>query len=55
MKDIVRRYVEGLEQAYRNNGGEAKWNEFVNVKEGASSENISRIKELFPEVPESLL
>lgn len=55
MKDIVRRYIEGLEQAYLNNGGEEKWNEFVNVKEGASSENLTRIKELFPEVPESLL
>lgn len=55
MKDIVRRYIEGLEQAYFNNGGENKWREFVNVKEGASSENIARIKELFPDVPESLL
>lgn len=55
MKDIVRRYIEGLEQAYLNNGGEEKWREFVNVKEGASSENIARIKELFPDVPESLL
>lgn len=55
MKDIVRRYIEGLEQAYLNNGSENKWREFVNVKEGASSENIARIKELFPDVPESLL
>lgn len=55
MKDIVRRYIEGLEQTYLNNGGENKWREFVNVKEGASSENIARIKELFPDVPESLL
>lgn len=55
MKDIVRRYIEGLERAYLNNGGENKWREFVNVKEGASSENIARIKELFPDVPESLL
>lgn len=55
MKDIVRRYIEGLEQAYFNNGGENKWREFVNVKEGASSENIARIKDLFPDVPESLL
>lgn len=55
MKDIVRRYIEGLEQAHINNGAVEKWNEFVNVKEGASNENLARIKELFPEVPESLL
>jgi len=55
MKDIVRRYIEGLEQAYRNNAGAEKWEEFVHVKEGASVENLTRIKELFPEVPESLL
>ena len=55
MRDIVKRYIEGLEQAYDNNGGREQWEEFVNVKEGASSEQIQRIKELFPEVPESLL
>ena len=55
MKDIVRRYIEGIEQAYLSNGSEEKWNEFVNVKEGASSENLTQIKEIFPEVPESLL
>lgn len=55
MKDIVRRYIEGLEQAYLNNGGEEEWKEFVNVKEGACSENIEKIKELFPDAPESLL
>lgn len=55
MKDIVRRYIEGIEQAYLSNGSEEKWNEFVNVKEGASSENLTQIKQIFPEVPESLL
>ena len=55
MKDIVRRYIEGIERAYLSNGSEEKWNEFVNVKEGASSENLTQIKQIFPEVPESLL
>ena len=40
---------------YSNISAEEKWNQFVNVKEGASGENLARIKELFPEVPESLL
>lgn len=55
MKDIVKRYIEGLEVAYRNNGGEEEWEEFVRVKEGALDENIAKIKELFPEVPEVLV
>ena len=55
MKGIVKRYIEGLEAAYRNNGGAEEWEEFVRVKEGASDENIAKIKELFPEVPESLI
>jgi len=55
MKDIVKGYIEGLEQAYYNNGGREAWDEFVNVKEGASDENIRKIKELFPKVPESLV
>lgn len=55
MRDIVKRYIEGLEQAYDNNGGSEQWEEFLNVKEGASSEQIQKIKELFPEVPDSLV
>ncbi len=55
MKDIVKRYIEGLEQAYQNNNRKEEWEQFVSVKEGASAEHIMRIKELFPEVPQSLL
>ena len=55
MKDIVKRYIQGLEKAYRDNNLDEEWEEFVNVKEGATSENIAKIKEVFPEVPESLL
>ncbi len=55
MKDIVKRYIEGLEQAYHNNNRKEEWEQFVSVKEGASAEHIMRIKELFPEVPQSLL
>lgn len=55
MKDIVKRYIEGLEQAYQNNNRKEEWEQFVSVKEGASTEHIMRIKELFPEVPQSLV
>lgn len=55
MNDIVKRYIKGLEQAYLSRGDEKKWREFVSVKEGASEENLTKIKELFPEVPKSLL
>ncbi len=55
MKDIVKRYIEGLEQAYQNNNRKEEWEQFVSVKEGASVEHIMRIKKLFPEVPQSLL
>lgn len=55
MKDIVKRYIEGLEQAYQNNNRKEEWEQFVSVKEGASTENVRKIKELFPEVPQSLL
>lgn len=55
MKDIVKRYIEGLEQAYQNNNRKEEWEQFVSVKEGASAEHIMRIKELFPEVPQSLV
>ena len=55
MQDIVRRYIKELEQAYYDNDEIEEWDEFVRVKEGVSNENITQIKELFPEVPKSLL
>ena len=42
MKDIVKRYIEGLERAYYNNCGKEKWDELVNVKVGASGANMFR-------------
>lgn len=55
MRDIVKRYVEGLEKAYRDKNGSEEWDEFISVKEGVSEGNINRIKELYPEVPDSLI
>ncbi|MDO5156146.1 MAG: SMI1/KNR4 family protein [Eubacteriales bacterium] len=53
--DLVKKYVDGLKQAFYANGGKEEWDEFEGVKEGASQENILKLKELYPEIPDSLV
>lgn len=55
MKDVVERYIEGLEQAYRDNNGDEYWDEFVEVKEGISDENIAKLKSIYGDVPQELI
>ncbi len=55
MQELVKKYIEGLEQAYFANEGEKQWKNFVSVKKGASDESILRLKELYPDIPESLI
>lgn len=50
--DLVKKYVDGLKQAFYANGGKEEWDEFEGVKEGASHENILKLKELYPEIPD---
>ena len=52
---LVERYICGLRNAYIERGGKSKWEEFENVVEGASEDNIYKIKELYPMVPDSLI
>lgn len=54
-KSPVERYILGLKAAYINRGGEVEWEIFEKVVEGASEENIHRIKDLYPDVPDSLI
>jgi len=54
-KTLVEKYISGLKNAFIERNKKAKWDEFESCAEGASNENIDRIKELYPEVPDSLI
>ena len=38
--NIAQEYVDGLKNAYYENGGEKQWNDFEKVMLGASKEDI---------------
>lgn len=52
---IARQYLEGLKQAYCENGGEKLWNAFEKAAHGARKEDLERLRELYPDIPDSLL
>ena len=54
-KSLVERYIIGLKAAYNERGGQEEWAVFENVVEGASEENLQRVKELYPNVPSTLI
>lgn len=54
-KSLVERYILGIKEAYCKRGGTDKWTAFEDVVEGASEEDLQKIKELYPDVPASLI
>lgn len=55
MKNIAQDYMNGLKKAYIDNGVTKEWNDFEKVKEGASDADIVALKEVYPQVPKSLI
>ena len=53
--EIVKQYLAGLEKAYFDNGAKETWEHFEKIKHGATNEDIEKIKNLYPEVPNSLI
>lgn len=54
-QSLARRYVDGLKQAYRQAGAGDIWDEFAAAAHGVKPKRLDRLKELYPELPESLL
>lgn len=55
MNPIAEQYIAGLEKAYAENQGKASWDHFEKIKHGLSGENIRKLRELYPEIPEALI
>ena len=48
--NIAKKYIEELKKVYYKNGGKDVWDNIEKIKEGASEENIKKLKEIFPEI-----
>ena len=52
---LAEKYIEELKKAYYKNDGKEVWDNFEKIKEGATEENIKKLKKEFPETPDSLI
>lgn len=52
---IAQKYMEGLKKAYFENGGEKQWDHFEKIMHGASKEDLEKLRELYPDIPDSLV
>lgn len=52
---LVEQYLEGLKQAYIDNGGEEAWQNLMATAHGATEANLQVLRNRYPQVPESLL
>ena len=52
---IVEKYIQGLRKAYCEFNCKEVWEHFDNIKHGATKEDLQKIKDEFPLVPDSLL
>lgn len=48
------RYLQGLQEAYEDAGGEQVWADFMEVKTGVSEQYLADLKALYPELPAGL-
>ena len=53
--NIAEKYIKELKKVYYENDGKEYWDNFEKIEEGATEENIKKLKEEFPETPDSLI
>lgn len=52
---LVEQYLEGLKEAYLDNGGEEAWQNLMDTAHGASDADLQALHSRYPQVPESLI
>ena len=55
MNPTVKKYIDGLKNAYFDNDGQNDWEHFEKVIHGAEKEAIDQLKQVYPEVPSALI
>lgn len=53
--EIVNQFLSGLKKAYFDTGAEKDWEHFEKIKQGATKEDIEKIKMVYPTVPDALI
>ena len=53
--DTVEQYLFGLKNAYFHNGGNETWEHFEKIKHGATKEDIEKLKNVYPDIPDVLI
>ncbi len=53
--NIAEQYIAGLKKAYLDNGGKEVWEHFETIKHGAATENLDKLKIIYPQIPESFI
>lgn len=49
------KYITGLKEAYLNNNATEDWNHFDSIKHGSAKEDLEKLRNLFPDIPQSLI
>lgn len=52
---IVEKYIIGLKNAYFQNNGKEEWETFEQVIYGVKKEDINKLKQTYPDIPNSLI
>jgi hypothetical protein len=55
LNPIVENYITGLKNAYFKSNGKEEWESFEKVIHGAKRENINKLKQVYPEIPSTLI
>ena len=55
MNITVEKYIVGLKKAYLDNDAKESWEYFEKIKQGASKEDITKIKLAYPDIPDALI
>lgn len=55
MKNIATNYINGLKKAYYEREGQEIWDHFESIKHGIHKEDEERLKQAFPQIPDSLI
>lgn len=55
MNPTAKQYISGLKKAYLDNNAQEIWEHFEKIKHGANNEDITKLTEIYPEIPSSLI
>ena len=55
MNSKAEKYITGLKKAYYDNNGKESWDHFEKIKHGAAKTDIDNLKNLYPNIPDSLI